>query len=929
MAAERGSGPNGVLALRKVTLGDAATASFVLCVVSGVFLAAPFDANDAPRSIAGWLLANPAAVFLRNLHYWTAQLFLVLTALHIWDHLRTATERKVGRGVWLRLVLSVPVIAFLMLSGFLLRGDADAQQAHRILEEVVTRIPLAGPLLATLFFGAGDGLQVVYVQHAATATIIVWLVIIEHARRLWPRAGAVAALAAAAGTVSLVLSPGLHDGMHPAVKGPWYFLGLQEILHWTPWPLVVVGAGGIVLVVLWVIPRLPAAWSARAKGALLVGACAYALLCGVGLFLRAENWSFRPNWPGGPADLRAGRIFGTTSLHADQIPAALPVVLGRTEGCLVCHAEITGLGDAHRPESIGCASCHGGDRFTLDKDRAHAAMVAVPGNLADAARTCGQAGCHETIVPRIERSIMTTFAGVIDVNRRVFGEAAAPTNHPPHVRDLGHTPADSHLRQLCASCHLGQEKIAWGPITQESRGGGCNACHLSYSGEAAAELARYEATPLGARTAIPRVHPALSIAADDGHCFGCHSRSGRISTNYEGWHELHEAPTPAALAAEDPATPRFRQLDDGRYFVRMQPDIHQERGLTCIDCHTANEVMGTGAIVARKSEQVRVRCEDCHASALASVPATGLDPESRKILAVRKWTGNPSQRFGVAAKGDALLNVAIDSNGTGRLRRKRTGELANLRAPLPVCTEGAGHDRLTCNACHSAWAPRCTTCHTSFDPAEAGFDHLAQSETQGAWIESSGGFQAMPPTLGVRSDPGDATHPSGVVDTFVPGMILTIYRNREAGKPPDPISRRLYARTFAHTIRREARSCESCHNDPVALGFGRGELRFEVAAATPTHEATGRWRFAAAEPPSADDGLPADAWTGFLQARAGMMSTRDDVRPFTVDEQRRILRAGACLTCHPGDSLVMKQSVADFEALLARRSARCAVPDWE
>ncbi len=60
-----------------------------------------------------------------------------------------------------------------------------------------------------------------------------------------------------------------------------------------------------------------------------------------------------------------------------------------------------------------------------------------------------------------------------------------------------------------------------------------------------------------------------------------------------------------------------------------------------------------------------------------------------------------------------------------------------------------------------------------------------------------------------------------------------------------------------------------------------------------------------------------------------MVSTRADVRPFTPEEQRRILRVGACLTCHPGDSPVMRESVRDFGALLARRRAVCLQPAWE
>lgn len=158
-------------------------AAFVLCAVSGMLLIPAFDARDGRNSIGEWLLANPGAVLLRNLHYWTAEVFLVGTVLHVWDHFRAATEKRLSGGVWLRLVLSIPVIVFLMLSGFLLRGDADAQQAHRILQEVVGRLPLIGSLLATFLFGSGEQLNVLYLQHAATSTIIGWLTAVPRRAR--------------------------------------------------------------------------------------------------------------------------------------------------------------------------------------------------------------------------------------------------------------------------------------------------------------------------------------------------------------------------------------------------------------------------------------------------------------------------------------------------------------------------------------------------------------------------------------------------------------------------------------------------------------------------------------------------------------------------------------------------------------------------
>jgi hypothetical protein len=254
--------------------------------------------------------------------------------------------------------------------------------------------------------------------------------------------------------------------------------------------------------------------------------------------------------------------------------------------------------------------------------------------------------------------------------------------------------------------------------------------------------------------------------------------------------------------------------------------------------------------------------------------------------------------------------------------RKRTGERRPLKPALPVCVEGRGHSRLSCGSCHTAWAPRCPTCHTSFDAKAEAYDWIADADVKGAWKEKPGAFVANAPTLGVRATPPVAGSQGGTVETFIPGMVMTLDRRGAPGSTGGVVFRRLYSRIEPHTTRREARSCESCHNSPEALGYGRGALTFVREGAT------GRWQFSPAEPASPFDGLPGDAWIPFLGARTERLSTRDDVRPFTVEEQRRILTVGACLTCHAADSAVMRDSVRGFAALMARRSRRCVVPTW-
>lgn len=909
-------------ALGSLSFRDLALASLLGAGISGLVLHGSYDPQAAARSIAEWLLGQPGLVLIRNLHYWSAQSFVVSSAVVLWRRLHPTAFPPVGRMYRVGLISSVPVIAFLIASGFLLRGDADARSFQPLCADLITELPFVGPLLAARLF-SNETIQPVLLQaHVAAAAFAMLLTIAAWWYRPYPAAARVALFVAGIAVVSLVVSPGLNDGLDHRSSGPWLFAGIEAVLRWIHAPLLPVALGFAMLWLWWALPRFRPRGALGTQRCLLGGVALYLALIGAGLRIESSD-TLQSSWPNGRGDWRLGSIVpprtGTLGLTVEKIP----VVLGRPEGCLVCHPNHTGLGNSHRPEVIGCAACHLGDTTSLDLDRAHFAMVRIPGNLADAPRTCGSAGCHVEIVPRVERSIMATFSGVIDVNRRVFGEPVDPSAPPPHVRQLGHSASDSHLRQLCVSCHLGQEKDTFGPIVQQSRGGGCNACHLVYSPAATQALERFEAMPFGGRKEVPTAHPSLSLNPENGHCFGCHSRSGRISTNYEGWHELREPPPAAELnRSVASSVPQFRLLDDGRYFTRVTPDVHQTRGMDCIDCHTSSEVMGGAKAVRRKSEQVQVRCEDCHARAHKTLPASALDAESLKLIGLRQWQLHPGQRLGTTRAGGALINVVVEPDGGAHLRRKRTGANSALRPPLDTCDASPAHRRLSCSSCHTPWAPRCASCHTAFDPRRDGFDHLAQSETRGTWIEKSGAFEVAPPTLGIRLDATGAALSKGIVDTFVPGMILELDRNRSAGAPPDAIFRRLYAHTAPHTTSRAARSCESCHQDPVALGYGRGELRFEIL------DGVGRWRFDPAHSVLPQDGLPADAWTGFMQTRQGMVSTRDDVRPLNVEEQRRILNVGACLTCHAGDSTVMLQSLNDPEAIYARRRASCISPEW-
>ena len=126
------------------TFGGIAVSSLLICIISGIILAIPYDVSKAYLSISQFILSNPGAVIARNMHYWSAQFFLVFSILHLWDHLRISSEKYTQASIWFRLILSLFVIMFAMLSGFILKADADSSQALLIFRSLFEEIPLAG-----------------------------------------------------------------------------------------------------------------------------------------------------------------------------------------------------------------------------------------------------------------------------------------------------------------------------------------------------------------------------------------------------------------------------------------------------------------------------------------------------------------------------------------------------------------------------------------------------------------------------------------------------------------------------------------------------------------------------------------------------------------------------------------------------------------
>lgn len=442
------------------------------------------------------------------------------------------------------------------------------------------------------------------------------------------------------------------------------------------------------------------------------------------------------------------------------LSACAPDDVARTaNACVGCHENRTsGFSAGHAFAAAACTVCHRGDATATEESDAHAALIVFPGNMSNAAEVCG--ACHADRVASVSGSLMHTGRGMVHTTRQVI-DGPGPHHGDGTLAMLGDSVADSMLRKQCASCHLGHPKTVHAVNETTSRGGGCLACHIAGHPEDA--------------------HPALTRDVSDARCFGCHSRSGRISLSYAG------------LAEADDTQLR---LADGRTVERRPPDVHHVAGLRCTDCHDADDVMGHAGAAIHQREAVSAACTNCH---------------------------EPHQH-------------------------------------------DEDHERLTCAACHSQWAPQCFGCHMEYDERGEQWDHVEQKVTAGRWSDRRWDIRNTVPALGVNAE--------GRIEAFVPGMIMTI------AHPSWEEDRfvRMFAPLSPHTTGK-SRSCESCHRSSLALGLGRGDLKLR----------DGKLMFQAASE-LLEDGLPADAWTNVGNTLGGRAPFPGQ-RPLDEQEMTRIVGA--------------------------------------
>jgi hypothetical protein len=563
------------------------------------------------------------------------------------------------------------------------------------------------------------------------------------------------------------------------------------------------------------------------------------------------------------------------------------------ESCLACHTEVTDPGPSHTVKDMGCSPCHLGNPYALDRERAHQDVVANPGALHVAGRTCGATPCHPELPGRVINSVMSTNHGIIDSMDALFYSTGVDNVAALTALQHKKAPARDCFAKLCGSCHLWTPRRE-SPTEAGQRGGGCSGCHV-------VQEARDIADDLSKLT-----HAEISTRIPIANCVRCHNRSARVGLTYQGILEDDGYGTPFKAGLPSP-----RRLSGGRHYLEIPSDVHFRAEMVCIDCHTSTEVMGDGRPYANLKGQLEITCQDCHSptfrkedaipeDAVRLARSNGKMPEFNSSVLARARKGSPLYALRPAPDHmEAVLYRKLD----GMPLRM---ELRDQPAPHHALP---GHERLSCQACHSWFMPQCYGCHLELHKGERQFDHLLGKETPGRWREARSFTRFMRPPLAL--DKGSTVAP------FSPCQIrVSVFDEDGRYLPSESPARGVWTSFDPHSTQKGSRSCADCHLQPKSLGLGSGEWEGgRLPAVTPVYDAPASW-FVSTLPPEQ-----------VAFSTSGAEEERKD-RAFQPSELCRILFVAPCLPCHDSwdDPVYTKGFRESLKSLAAGTAKGCLMP---
>jgi hypothetical protein len=234
--------------LKEIKWGAWALIAFYISLLSGIIVGLQYDYLHPFYSTTAIDLLAPYGRFFRSLHFFSSQFFFFFCCFHLLAiYNKTLNYSKLE---WIRLIGSLPLILLLLFTGYILRGDSTGSSAGIIAENIILAIPVIGPPLNDLLFSINDsGLRKVYIHHVIALDLLLLIFAWNHLRiyriNVREHLPIIASILIFSVFVSAPFEPDRLGISY--LPGPWFFLGLQELLRYLP-PLVAgVGVPGIFL----------------------------------------------------------------------------------------------------------------------------------------------------------------------------------------------------------------------------------------------------------------------------------------------------------------------------------------------------------------------------------------------------------------------------------------------------------------------------------------------------------------------------------------------------------------------------------------------------------------------------------------------------------------------------------------------------------
>ena len=213
--------------------GDWSLISLYISLISGIIVGIHYSPADPFYSSSALDILVPYGFFFRSLHFYSSQFFFLFGVAHylaVFNKSQNYTSKA-----YLYLILCFPCILMLLFTGYVLRADATGYSAGMIAEHILEAVPLIGSGLNNMLFSISThGMDRVYLHHVISFDLLFLFLAWDHLRRyrvfLTDHLLFISILLLFSLIVAAPIDPDQLGLLY--ITGPWFFLGLQELLRY-------------------------------------------------------------------------------------------------------------------------------------------------------------------------------------------------------------------------------------------------------------------------------------------------------------------------------------------------------------------------------------------------------------------------------------------------------------------------------------------------------------------------------------------------------------------------------------------------------------------------------------------------------------------------------------------------------------------------